>query len=66
MRIILNKKEINLSIKGKKKIEEIFSQLNLNPLSYIVIDRHTESLLTPDVYVDDSAFLELRPVISGG
>ena len=66
MRIILNKKEINLSINGKKKIEEIFSQLNLNPLSFIVIDRNTESLLTPDTYVEDSAFLEIRAVISGG
>ena len=66
MRIILKCKEINLNLEKKKKVKEILKELNLNPISYIVIDRNKNLLLTPEDFVDDSSFLEIRNVISGG
>jgi sulfur carrier protein ThiS len=66
MKIILNRKEITLKLETKKKVKDVFSLLKLNPVSYIVIDRNKNLLLTPDDFVDDSSFLEIRNVISGG
>jgi len=66
MKIILNRKEITLNLETKTKVKDIFSFLKLNPVSYIVIDRDKNLLLTPDDFVDDTSFLEIRNVIGGG
>lgn len=66
MRIIIKGKESVLDIEKKIKLEELFLHLKLNPLEYIAIDCEKETLLTPDVYLDNSSVVELKPVISGG
>lgn len=66
MKIILNRKENNLYFQKKVRVDDVFKKLSLNSLAFIVIDRRTSTLLTPDAYIDDNSFLELRPIISGG
>ncbi|MGC8610843.1 MAG: MoaD/ThiS family protein [Thermoplasmata archaeon] len=62
LRIINDNKEF--TVKGNRKIIEILRELSLNPDAYIIL---IDGKPVPeDEYVEDSKYIELLRVFSGG
>ncbi len=64
MKILLRNPRRELEISGSCTVATLLQRLDLNPESVLVIVG--DELVTRDARLDDTADVEIRPVISGG
>jgi sulfur carrier protein len=64
VKILLRNPRRELEVPGPTTVNALLQRLELNPESVLVIVG--EELVTRDARLDDSASVEIRPVISGG
>ncbi len=64
MKVLLRNPRRELDVKGPVRVHALLDRLELNRESVLVIAGDT--LVTGDALLDDSAEVEIRPVISGG
>ena len=64
MKILLRNPRRELEMTGPTTVHALLQKLEISPESVLVIVG--DELVTRDARVDDSASIEIRPVISGG
>ena len=64
MKVLLRNPRRELELPGPITVHALLARLDLNPESVLVIVG--DELVTRDTRVEDSASVEIRPVISGG
>lgn len=64
MRVLLRNPRRELEIEGPVQVNQLVERLGFNRESILVIVG--DLLVTGDAVIDDSASVEIRPVISGG
>ena len=64
MKILLRNPRRELELTGPMTVHALLRELEISPESVLVIVG--DELVTHDARVDDSASVEIRPVISGG
>jgi sulfur carrier protein len=64
VKILLRNPRRELELTGPMTVHALLRKLEINPESVLVIVG--DELVTRDARVDDSASVEIRPVISGG
>lgn len=64
MKVLLRNPRRELDVQGPVRVHALLDRLELNRESVLVIAGDT--LVTGDALLDDSAEVEIRPVISGG
>ncbi|MEX2100258.1 MAG: MoaD/ThiS family protein [Acidimicrobiia bacterium] len=64
MKILLRNPRRELEMPGPTTVHALLQKLELNPESVLVIVG--DELVTRDARLDDTASVEIRPVISGG
>jgi sulfur carrier protein len=64
VKVLLRNPRRELEVPGPTTVQALLSRLDLNPESVLVIVG--DDLVTRDARIDDSAAVEIRPVISGG
>ena len=64
MKVLLRNPRREVEISGPRTVAALLQQLELNPESVLVIVG--DDLVTHDARLDESATIEIRPVISGG
>ncbi len=64
MKVLLRNPRRELDVKGPITVHALLARLDLNPESVLVIVG--DELVTRDSRLDDTASVEIRPVISGG
>jgi sulfur carrier protein ThiS len=64
MRVLLRNPRRELDVDGPITVAALLQRLELNPESVLVIAG--DELVARDARLDDSATVEIRPVISGG
>ncbi len=64
MKVYMGKKVIERE--GKIRVRKLLRELGADELTYLIIDRKRQVLLTPDEMLDDDSEIELRKVTSGG
>lgn len=64
MKVLLRNPRRELDVKGPVRVHALLARLEINRESVLVICGDT--LVTGDAVLDDTAEVEIRPVISGG
>jgi sulfur carrier protein len=64
LKVLLRNPRRELDVQGPVRVHALLDRLELNRESVLVIAGDT--LVTGDALLDDSAEVEIRPVISGG
>jgi sulfur carrier protein len=64
MKVVLRNPRRQVEVAGPVRVNALLQQLDINRESVLVIVGDT--LVTGDAVLDDSADVEIRPVISGG
>ena len=64
MKVLLRNPRREVQVQGPITVHALLARLELNPESVLVIVG--DELVTRDARLDDTAAVEIRPVISGG